>query len=359
MRRLDERDLRRFSTAVGALSDPGITRANLSDHFLRAIAALIPVERASYNEFDRRRGRLLRAHSLGEPGAPHLVASMNAYIHQHPGFNRPDSASDWPAPNMISDALSQRQFRALELYQEHFRHYGIRYQLGIAFAAGPGRKISFGLNRATRDFSEEERTLLELLRPHLLRAWRATSAREKTQAAIEARDDALRGAGSAILVLEADRRIGFCTGPARELLARFFAHGSQQAAQLPAPLRRWLRERPASQNEIVFSRRGSRLFVRLLPGCAAESGRQLLKLVERPLHPPLDPLLALGLSRREAEVLLWLAQGKRNAEIALICGLHLSTVNTHLRSIFAKLGVETRTAAAATAWESITAARDR
>ena len=359
MTRLAQRELRRFSAAVAALSDRRLARADLSDHFLHAIADLIPVDRASYNEFDRRRGCLLRAHSIGEPGAPQLVASLNAHMHEHPGFNRPDSASDWPAPNMISDALSQRQFRALGLYQDHFRLYGIHYQLGIAFALDRRRKITFGLNRARRDFSEEERTLLELLRPHLLRVWRETSARERMQAALEMRDHALRGAGSAIVVLGAKNEIAFCSESARRLLTRAFGSEGERVTRLPAPLRSWLRDRLASQKEIVFARKDYRLSVRLLRSRAPESHRQLLKLFERPLNPPVEPLLALGLSTREADVLLWLAQGKRNAEIALICGLHISTVATHLRNIFGKLEVETRTAAAALAWEAIAAAQER
>ena len=70
------------------------------------------------------------------------------------------------------------------------------------------------------------------------------------------------------------------------------------------------------------------------------------------------PLEALGLARREAETLFWLARGKRNAEIAVICGMHPTTVSTHLRAVFAKLGVETRTTAAALAWETLAAASD-
>ncbi len=57
-------------------------------------------------------------------------------------------------------------------------------------------------------------------------------------------------------------------------------------------------------------------------------------------------LAALGLSPREAEILHWIAQGKRNSEIAIILGISLFTVKNHVRRIFAHLGVETRTAAA-------------
>jgi DNA-binding CsgD family transcriptional regulator len=52
-----------------------------------------------------------------------------------------------------------------------------------------------------------------------------------------------------------------------------------------------------------------------------------------------------GLSRRESEVLLWVAEGKRDKEIALILGISYRTVTDHVRAILAKLQVETRTAA--------------
>ena len=51
------------------------------------------------------------------------------------------------------------------------------------------------------------------------------------------------------------------------------------------------------------------------------------------------------LTRREMEVMYWLDQGNRNAEIAKILGLSPGTVRRHLQNIFLKLGVNTRTAA--------------
>ena len=57
------------------------------------------------------------------------------------------------------------------------------------------------------------------------------------------------------------------------------------------------------------------------------------------------PLEKLGISPREAEVLLWVAQGKGNGEIAEILGLSVATVKKHTIHIFEKLGVESRTAA--------------
>jgi DNA-binding NarL/FixJ family response regulator len=56
-----------------------------------------------------------------------------------------------------------------------------------------------------------------------------------------------------------------------------------------------------------------------------------------------------GLTPRESEVLLWIAQGKTNRDIGDILNLSPRTVNKHLEQIFAKLGVENRATAAAIA----------
>jgi DNA-binding NarL/FixJ family response regulator len=64
---------------------------------------------------------------------------------------------------------------------------------------------------------------------------------------------------------------------------------------------------------------------------------------------PLETVL--DLTPRVAETLLWLAQGKTNADIATILGNSESTVKKHVLEIFEKLGVETRGAAALRALE--------
>ena len=65
--------------------------------------------------------------------------------------------------------------------------------------------------------------------------------------------------------------------------------------------------------------------------------------------PPSEFTSELGLTTREGEVLAWLSKGKTNRDIAQILGLSPRTVDKHLEQIYAKLGVENRTAAAAIA----------
>jgi DNA-binding NarL/FixJ family response regulator len=75
----------------------------------------------------------------------------------------------------------------------------------------------------------------------------------------------------------------------------------------------------------------------------------------KPNFSSADPLLKLGLTPRVAEVLLWVAQGKTNADIATILGISESTVKKHLLEIFEKLSVETRSAATLRALEALSA----
>jgi DNA-binding NarL/FixJ family response regulator len=61
----------------------------------------------------------------------------------------------------------------------------------------------------------------------------------------------------------------------------------------------------------------------------------------------------LGLTVREAEVLLWVGHGKGTKDIADILGMSPRTVQKHLEQIYSKLGVENRAAAAAIAIRTV------
>ena len=92
----------------------------------------------------------------------------------------------------------------------------------------------------------------------------------------------------------------------------------------------------------------------LLEAIAARLERQ--RVLDMQQGQPVDfstaqPLETLGLTPREAEVLLWVAQGKGNRDIGLLLEMSEATAKRHLLHIFEKLGVETRTAAALQAIE--------
>lgn len=59
-----------------------------------------------------------------------------------------------------------------------------------------------------------------------------------------------------------------------------------------------------------------------------------------------QPAKAVALTRRQCEILQWVARGKSNSSIACILGISVHTVDTHLRRIYNRLGTSDRTAAA-------------
>jgi DNA-binding NarL/FixJ family response regulator len=75
----------------------------------------------------------------------------------------------------------------------------------------------------------------------------------------------------------------------------------------------------------------------------------------RPEFKSPRPLEALGLSPREAEILLWMAQGKTNSEIGTILDISPATAKKHLEHIYKKLGTENRASATLRALEVLTA----
>jgi DNA-binding CsgD family transcriptional regulator len=109
---------------------------------------------------------------------------------------------------------------------------------------------------------------------------------------------------------------------------------------------------PAPRLEVTLP--SSRLQVRFLRDHA--SGCYLLLMEEDVAISP-KKLEILGMTRREAEVLGWVALGKTKPEIAVLCDISERTVHKHLEHIYQKLGVETRTAAARLAFTANQRAR--
>lgn len=82
----------------------------------------------------------------------------------------------------------------------------------------------------------------------------------------------------------------------------------------------------------------------------------LLRIVELNADRDVERLQSrVPLTKRETEVLLWLARGKSNRDIAQILNISYRTIDKHLEQIYPKLGVETRTSAVAMAIRALEA----
>ncbi|WP_281374710.1 DNA-binding response regulator [Aureimonas mangrovi] len=176
--------------------------------------------------------------------------------------------------------------------------------------------------------------LIARIRVHLANARETASARE-----------ALDTAGRFLLAADGDGRILWATPQARRLLAAVLGDAG---ASLPGDLCAALRTDAAGG-------------FRPLPPATGYAGPpahlsflgtmgEAEHLFRVSLDEAVDREGALqrrfGLTQREGEVSLWLARGKANRDIADILDLSPRTVNKHLQTIFAKLGVENRASAA-------------
>ena len=256
----------------------------------------------------------------------------------------------------ISDYLTQSQFHRLGLYNELYRRVDVEYQMAFALPTPPPLIIGIALNRGRRDFSERDRLLLNLLPPHLVQAYRNAEVVTQIQQELATVRQAMEALDLGVIVLGRGGRVRLMTPRARQWLAAYFKSPARGAERLPEDLSRWVRQQetllaaaedvPQPRQPLVVEQQGKRLVVRLL----TEPGQSLLLLEEEMALQPVS-FERFGLTRREAEVLVWVTEGKTDWEIGVILGLSPRTVQKHLEHIYAKLGVENRTTAVAWAQE--------
>ena len=157
----------------------------------------------------------------------------------------------------------------------------------------------------------------------------------------------------AVLVVCERDELPFCTRLARQLLEKHFPDAGPPG-RLPAKLADWAE---AGGNTPWRGESGhARLEVRRFSEPGAKAGDYYMLQMEETLSGDAntgspDQLIQLGLSRREAEVLYWIAQGKTSPEIAIILDTAANTVKKHVGNLLVKLGVNTRLAAALRAVE--------
>ncbi len=147
----------------------------------------------------------------------------------------------------------------------------------------------------------------------------------------------------------------WCTPQTSRMLETAFGASSQPGVTLPGEARAWLEERrkngPGRKPDmVVIDTATPGLRLRISPVGQTGPDELLLQLTDE-TGAGEDARLKqkLALTTREAEVLMWVANGKPNRDIAEILGLSPRTVDKHLEQIYAKLGVENRAAAAAMA----------
>lgn len=283
------------------------------------------------------------------PGASTIYGT---YMGQSPLFSA--YAQGRGSAVKVSDFLSLAEYRRTALYNEFFRRLGADRQIAKGLPAPRGRVRGATLLRSRRDFDERDRLCLDLLRPHLLQAYRNAEAITRVAGESERLFAAIEKTDRGLVTLAPDGKPRRMTPLAARWLAEYFP-GQSGRGGLPDLVVAWLRaqqerltgsgDAPAAIEPLEIARDGRSLVIRLV----LDPTGAILLLEERNGAIAPAALEPLGLTRREAEVLAWVAQGRSNAATAVILDISELTVKKHLEHVYAKLGVWNRTEAAARA----------
>ncbi len=355
MEPLRERDLRRL---LDFLRECYVLRdvEGFLDHLVTSIPSLVPSDFTSYTAFTPRElvARISRPADRVSADTDRLFEQT---MHENPVVDYHRRTRNGRAVK-ISDFVTRRQFRRTAHYNELGRRLGgLEHQMAFTFPARPPLVAGVGLNRhGAPDFSERDRLVLDLLRPHLVQAYRNAAVCEEMRADVALVLAGAEAERSAVAILAADgRHVREATGRTREWLRRYVDAPAQGGLQLPDTLRRWVEQLiaergrtdavPAARAPLVVERDGRSLTARLVGG----PGRYLLLMREHAADRSLQALGSAGLTKRETEVLSHVAYGLTNEAIGSLLGISRRTVQKHLERVFDKLGVETRTAAVARA----------
>ena len=196
-----------------------------------------------------------------------------------------------------------------------------------------------GVDYVTKPIVVEE--MLARIRVHLANARLTQSARA-----------ALDVSGRFLLAVNGQGRIVWATPQAQRLLSEHLECETGEDFALPGPMQQWLgqvhKAKAKSRGQSVSFPLNEQLRLEYM-GKLGPSEFLLRLAKDSSSETPEEFYSELGLTTREAEVLSWLSKGKTNRDIAQILGLSPRTVDKHLEQIYAKLGVENRTAAAAIA----------
>jgi DNA-binding CsgD family transcriptional regulator len=222
-----------------------------------------------------------------------------------------------------------------------------------------GDMIALTISHSELALSERDRYLLEFIYPHIWQAYQNAVTFTTRERKLAQRDRALDLAS--IILLSEQGEVEAMGERACQILRKYFLTSTMDV--IPEILADWLQGGGLSHRgtaaftppdePLEMEIKGRRLQVTAIPNPAG-SGYILSLLEEHTRSFSIDQIQhILGLSKREAEVLFWIAQDRDNQEISELIDCSLSTVKKHIEKIYQKLGVKSRTAAAIHAFKQV------
>jgi DNA-binding CsgD family transcriptional regulator len=299
---------------------------------LAALGDLIPADEVSYSELNPAEEtsilQVWHAHGVAEVSSgqdDELSRLWWRLRPTHPVCGYRTTSADWTQPLKVSDFATLREFRRTPIYDAFYRGE-LDYWLDVGLRATPTKtRVFIFVRHGGQDFTERDRVVLEVLRPHLEARATVAETAARAAASLAWAADSPGGEAPNVVLCSARGTIEFASPASRALLARF---AGVENGRLPAILL----ERPT----VVLAHGSERLTIR-----TAKSGELRILLLER------TDTRAQSLTPRERQIVDLAARGQTNAEIAFGLRIATATVAKHLEHAYRKLEVSSRTAAAA------------
>lgn len=227
---------------------------------LSRLAALLRCHDVAYCEVDRARSQTTGfAYFETAPAEVPEAEEEELYwatVHEHPIRNHRESTGDL-GPCKISDFATPRQLRRTSFYADYLRRVNPGgFFMSVGLPAPPRFTRTFTMVREQVDFGERERSLLELLQPHLVHHCRGVEARRDARAALRALDDiltereieVLRHVAEGMRNREIARALWIAPGTVRKHLDNIYA--KLEVRNRSAAVSRLLASRPPTRSSL-------------------------------------------------------------------------------------------------------------
>ena len=312
--------------------------ASLSDVILRELPNLIPCDNVMIGSHDGTR-RVMSGIVLRTPFTHSQFlaeANQTGLMGLHPFWDR--MLDSLQPLKILSEMSPGRRWLENPIYQDVLREDRVRDHLNVEFGSSISDFTSVSVIRSTVGFRKSERETFQLLHSHLAQAFSNAHLVDRngisTRASESAHTTAIPIAQDGDWLDRAARdRIRTVLGQSGHPIDRLDRWLTLALDQLNRgiPAVAHLQLRHGSQTSVFHLQR--------------DWLHRRYRLLHRLTSGP-GELLAQPLSKKEHEILFWIAEGKSNPEIATLLAISPETVKTHLKRIFRKLGVDNRTAAA-------------
>jgi DNA-binding CsgD family transcriptional regulator len=316
---------------------------------LQVLNELVPADSSCLNYFEP--PAKLRGITFPENFATaQQVEAVGNYSFQSP-IGHYYTATQDASWKMISDFMPIEEFHKLDFHRLALAPLGINHQIGGILGIVDGVFHIITIHRTHHSFTEREREILNVLHPHLVTSFLNATFMGRANRSIMQLKAVMETAPGAYGYFKADGDVAWVQPRAQEWLLEFFPTEKKNNGNMPRSVTTLVQSsREEGGTPKSFTQHSATEFLILFLSMTAMGG-WILRLERKPkINPPhFHPLPQL--TPAENEVLRWMVEGKRNAEIGIILNSSPRTVEKHAAHILTGLDVENRATAIIRAME--------